>query len=163
MSSSRPGPVRPFLLLGLTAVALAALAVLVLSRPAPAPASACPAGALAGVQRPTELTVLDKASPCRTGVGVVRADHSEHDGDCHVNVKLDAPYTRLLNATNTTKAAGLLITEIIPKHRVTIPRIGSRVRILGAWVHDKATGWNELHPVWSMTVLSTGTGGTGTC
>jgi|1185.fasta_scaffold714141_1 hypothetical protein len=163
MTSSCPAPVRRFLFVALTVVALAVLAVLVLSRPASAPAAACPSGALAGVERPTQLIVLDKASPCRTGVGVVRADHSEHDGDCHVNVKLDAAYTGLLNATNKTKAGGLLITEVIPKHRVTIPRIGSRVRIVGTWVHDKATGWNELHPVWSMTVLSVGTGGTGSC
>jgi hypothetical protein len=94
---------------------------------------------------------------------VVRAEHREHDGDCHVNVKLEAPYARLLNAANRTKAAGLLITEVIPSHPVRIPQIGSRVRILGTWVRDKATGWRELHPVWSMTVLSAGSGGTGTC
>ena len=126
-------------------------------------AAACPGGALAGVQRPHQLTVLDPGSPCRTGVGVVRADHREHDGDCHVNVKLDAPYKALLNSVNTTKAGGLLITEVIPALSVAIPRIGSRVRILGTWVFDKATGWRELHPVWTIQVLSAGTGGTGSC
>lgn len=151
------------LLLALATLALAAAAALVLARPAPAPAAACPGSPLGGVQRPNQLTVLDKASPCRTGVGVVRADHREHDGDCHVNVKLDAPYTALLNAANTTKAHGLLITEVIPKHPVPIPRIGSHVRILGTWVLDKSTGWRELHPVWSITVLSAGSGTTGTC
>jgi hypothetical protein len=163
MTASRSSSVRPLVLVLAAVAALAGAAALALARPVPAPAAGCPGGALAGVQRPSRLTVLDTASPCRTGVGVVRADHAEHDGDCHVNVKLDAPYTRLLNSVNMSKAHGLLITEVIPKHRVAIPRLGSRVRILGTWVLDKATGWRELHPVWSITVLSRGTGGTGTC
>lgn len=160
MTSSCPAPVRRFLFVALTVVALAVLAVLVLSRPASAPAAACPSGALAGVERPTQLIVLDKASPCRTGVGVVRADHSEHDGDCHVNVTLDGPYTGLLNSVNRSAAGGNIITEVIPSHALAIPSVGSQVTIVGTWVNDHATGWNELHAIWSLSVQS---GGTGAC
>jgi hypothetical protein len=150
--------------LGAAAAALAVAGALALSPTTPATAVACPAGGpLKGVQRPRQLIVLDPASPCRTAVGVVRADHREHDGDCHVNVLLDRPYRALLNSTNTTKAHGLLITEVIPSHRRPSPRIGSRVRIFGTWVLDKATGWRELHPVWTIQVLRAGSGGTGTC
>jgi hypothetical protein len=146
------------------AVAAAAVAALLLLPTAPpASAAACPASPLAGVQRPHQLGVLDKASPCRTMTGVVRADHREHDGDCHVNVVPDAPFRGLMNAVNRTKAHGVLITEAIPAHRVAIPRAGSRVQITGTWVLDHATGWRELHPVWSIAVLSVGTGTRGTC
>jgi hypothetical protein len=142
---------------------VSALAVSALA-PASAPArGSCPANPLQGVQRPKQLVVIDRANPCRTAVGVVAANHREHDGDCHVNVNLEAPYRGLLNSVNVSRAHGLLITEVIPSHRRPIPPIGSRVRIFGTWVHDKATGWRELHPVWKIRVLSVGSGGTGTC
>jgi chitodextrinase len=128
--------------------------------PSPAPSGGCPANPLQGVQRPGQLTVLDGANPCRSVTGRVVSHHVEHDGDCHINVALDAPYTGLLNSVNRSAAGGSIITEVIPSHQLPIPSTGSQVAIVGTWVNDKATGWNELHAVWSMTVTS---GGSGTC
>jgi hypothetical protein len=148
------------------------LLALALLAPPRAGAATCPAVArnnpLASVQRPNQLTVQNRASPCRTITGIVVGDHKEHDGDCHVNLKPvtagDTAFAALLNAANK----GKLITEVLPRYpagfaRPLIPRIGSTVRITGTWVFDKATGWRELHPVWSITVTKVGKSGTGTC
>jgi hypothetical protein len=128
--------------------------------PTPAASGSCPANPLQGVQRPGQLTVLDGANPCRSITGRVASKHVEHDSDCHMNVALDAPYTGLLNSVNRSAAGGNLITEIIPSHTLAIPSVGSHVAVFGTWVNDHATGWNELHAVWSLQVLS---GGSGAC
>jgi hypothetical protein len=158
MSASTSHVYRRAVGLGISAAAMLGL---VLATPDRGSAARCPGRALSGVQRPRQLVVLDRASPCRTATGIVRSERGQHDGDCHVNVKTETP--RLLNSVNATKGRGLLITEVIPRHRVPLPPVGSRVRIYGTWVLDKATGWKELHPVWSIQVLVPGTGGTGTC
>lgn len=150
--------------LGAVAAAVAAgIVLLALAVPPHAGAAACPGAPLAGVQRPRQLTVLSPSSPCRSATGTVKGDHKEHDGDCHVNIALDPGQASLLNGANLSKAHGLLITEVIPKHALPIPRIGSHVTIFGTHVFDKATGWKELHPVWSIQVLTPGKGTTGTC
>ena len=124
--------------------------------PPPVSSSNCPSNPLVGVQRPGQLTVLDGSNPCRTVTATVSSKHVEHDGDCHINVRVDAPFSGLLNGVNN----GALITEVIPSHVLPIPTVGSHVTITGTWVNDKATGWNELHAIWSMSVQS---GGTGAC
>ena len=48
--------------------------------------------------------------------------------------------------------------ELIPEDQdsslIQIPEEGDRVRVVGAWVTDKAfNGWNEIHPVWQIEVL----------
>jgi chitodextrinase len=128
--------------------------------PPPPRAGNCPSNPKLGVQAPGNLTVLDPANPCRTAVGRVAASHVEHDGDCHVNIVVDPAYQGLLNAVNGTAARGQLITEVIPNHTLAIPSTGSRVSVFGSWVNDHSTGWNELHPVWTFTMLS---GSTGVC
>jgi chitodextrinase len=124
--------------------------------PPPAAGGSCPSNPLVGVQRPGQLTVLDGANPCRTMTGTVSSHHVEHDGDCHINVRPDSSFTGLLNGVN----AGQLITEVIPSHVLPIPTVGSHVSIFGTWVNDHATGWNELHAIWSMQVLA---GSNGAC
>ena len=124
--------------------------------PPPPSAADCPANPKQGVQVPSNLTVLDPATPCRTATGRVTGTQIEPDGDCHVNVSVDPQFDNLLNAVN----GGLLVTEVIPNHPLAIPTVGSRVSVFGSWVNDHASGWNELHPVWSFDVLS---GSTGTC
>jgi chitodextrinase len=128
--------------------------------PPPAGSGTCPSNPKQGVQVPGALTVLDPANPCRTATGRVAAAHVEHDGDCHVNISVDPPYQGLLNAVNGSAALGQLITEVIPSHTLAIPAVGSRVSIFGSWVNDHSTGWNELHPVWTYTMLA---GSTGVC
>ena len=124
------------------------------------PSAGCPSDPKQGVQAPRNLTVLDPTNPCRTATGRVMATHIEHDGDCHVNVALDSQYQTLLNSVNGSAARGQLITEVIPNHPLAIPEVGSRVTIVGSWVNDHSTGWNELHPVWSFGILS---GAAGVC
>ncbi|HEY3021009.1 MAG TPA: fibronectin type III domain-containing protein [Solirubrobacteraceae bacterium] len=128
--------------------------------PAPQPSGNCPSNPLVGVQRPGQLTVLDGSNPCRTATGTVFSTHVEHDGDCHVNLTPDSGSSGLMNGVNRSAAHGTLITEVIPSHTLPIPNVGSRVTIFGTWVNDKATGWNELHAVWSISVQS---GGNGSC
>jgi hypothetical protein len=84
-------------------------------------------------------------------VGVIASSAPMSDGDCHIKVKVDAEYRGLGGSS--------LVTEVIPKHRLPIPKVGSRVSVTGTWVRDVPNGWNELHPVWSFEVLSGSTGG----
>ena len=128
--------------------------------PPPVPAGSCPSNPLQGLQRPGQQTVLDGANPCRTVTGTVRSHHIEHDSDCHINFNVDAAYKGLLNGVNNSAAGGSLITEIIPSHWLSIPNVGARVTMTGTWTNDHATGWNELHAIWSLSVQS---GGTGSC
>jgi hypothetical protein len=124
--------------------------------PPPPGSAGCPSSPLKGVQVPGHLKVLDRANPCRTAVGVVTSTQPQADGDCHVRIKVDASYDSLLVSGNH----GELVTEVIPKHRVPIPKAGSRVSVMGTWVRDLGNAWNELHPVWSFQVIS---GSTGSC
>ena len=128
--------------------------------PPPTPAVSCPSNTLQGVQRPGQQTVLDPGHPCRTVTGTIRSHHVEHDSDCHINVNLDAPYKGLLNGVNNSAAGGSIIAEVIPSHWMAIPTVGSHVTITGTWTNDHATGWNELHAIWTMSVQS---GGNGSC
>src|SRR3954454_6122835 len=132
--------------------------------PPPAPAApaqgSCPSNPLQGLQRPGQQTVLDPGKPCRTVTGTIRSKHIEHDGDCHINVNVDAAYKGLLHGGNNSAAGGSLITEVIPSHWMSIPNTGARVTITGTWTNDHATGWKELHAIWTMPVQS---GGTGSC
>jgi chitodextrinase len=116
----------------------------------------CPSKPLQGVQVPGKLKVLDRANPCRTATGVVTSTARMSDGDCHIRIKLDAAYSSLLRSGNN----GALVAEVIPNHRIPIPKAGSRVSVTGTWVEDVPNAWNELHPVWSFQVLS---GSTGSC
>jgi chitodextrinase len=123
--------------------------------PAPAPSGNCPSKPLQGVQDPGHLKVIDRAHPCRTAVGRVTSTAPQADGDCHIKVTVDAQYTGLLNSANN----GSLVVEVIPNHKLPIPKPGSRVSIVGTWVKDLGNGWNELHPAWSFQMLSGSSGG----
>lgn len=107
---------------------------------------------LDGVYNPSRLKVLDPSDPCKTAVGVVTRIRGEHDGDCHVDLIVDRRYERLMNHVNV--ARGYLVTEVVPQNPAPIPTAGSRVSVTGTWVKDRATGWNELHPVWRIERLS---------
>jgi hypothetical protein len=107
---------------------------------------------LAGVYHPARLQVL---SPCTTATGIVAALRVEADGDFHANILLDRGQESLVNARNLTIQKGALVIEVIPADQSNVPppQIGSRVSITGAWVLDRDHGWQELHPVWSITPL----------
>ena len=93
----------------------------------------------------------------------------EADGDTHGWLKVDPEFQKLLNAGNQNDEGGNLVFEIICrfpvtqpdaktacanyKDKVTLPPVGSHVRIVGVYVHDTFHGqWMEMHPVTSIAV-----------
>jgi hypothetical protein len=94
----------------------------------------------------------------------------EADGDTHGWLKVDPQFADLLNPGNISNEGGNLVFEIVCKFPVTqtdaqpacstfhsaitIPRIGSHVRIVGTYVRDtNHAQWMEVHPVTSITVI----------
>jgi hypothetical protein len=93
----------------------------------------------------------------------------EADGDTHGWLKVDSQFENLLNAGNKNAEGGNLVFEIVCKYpvtqadavqacsnyqnKVTIPPVGSHVRIVGVDVQDTFHAqWMEIHPVTSITV-----------
>jgi len=95
----------------------------------------------------------------------------ENDGDTHGWLKVDPEFQNLLNSGNTNHEGGNLVFEIVCrfhvsqpadavtacanyKDHVTLPAVGSHVRIVGTLVQDTFHGqWIEIHPVTSITVV----------
>ena len=111
---------------------------------------------LKGVDRQARFTVL---SPCEHVVGIVHnmTGKKQEDGDYKFNLAVQKPYRKLLNEINIKQMQGMLVVEIIPKDQnsssVQIPKNGDKIGAYGAWVTDSPKGWNELHPVWNLTVF----------
>jgi hypothetical protein len=101
-----------------------------------------------------------------------QADGTRHekDGDTHGWLKVDLGFENLLNSGNINDENGNLVFEIICKFpvtqpdakascqgytdRITLPPVGSHVRIVGRYVQDTFHGqWNEIHPVTSIAVI----------
>ena len=90
---------------------------------------------------------------------------SELDGDYHILVALPDSSKYLLNDENTSYQNGYLVTEIVKAHKtilnifsktdnkLPIPQAGDSVIITGPWVLDRIHGWNEIHPIDSITIL----------
>jgi hypothetical protein len=85
-------------------------------------------------------------------------------GDTHGWLKLDPQYSNLLNDGNQTYQGGNLVFEIVCYYpvkqqdakaacrqyesNVTLPPVGTHVRITGTYVQDTNHGhWMEIHPV----------------
>jgi hypothetical protein len=100
------------------------------------------------------------------------ADGTRHekDGDTHGWLKVDHEFENLLNAGNKSDEDGNLVFEIVCKFpvtqadakaacqgytdHVTLPPVGSHVRIVGRYVQDTFHAkWMEIHPVTSITVV----------
>ena len=96
----------------------------------------------------------------------------EADGDTHGWLKVDPGFENLLNAGNTSDEGGNLVFEIVCKFKVTqtdaegrpgcqgfkntltIPPVGSHVRVVGSYVQDtNHAQWMEIHPVTSITAV----------
>jgi hypothetical protein len=120
------------------------------------------------VYNPTRLQVV---APCKSVLGLIESKRVEKDGDYHIRVKLDPPFSNLINSANMKNQFGDLVVEPICVNRVTqadaisacqnfhqnisIPPIGSYVNITGSYVLDKQHGnWAEIHPVTSITKIS---------
>src|ERR1051325_1490884 len=119
------------------------------------------------VYNPTRLQVVDN---CKSVTGVIESKRVEKDGDFHIRVKLDPPFLNMINSANIQNQFGDLVVEPICVNKVTqadaisacqnfrqnisIPPIGSHVKIIGSYVLDKEHGsWAEIHPVTSITTI----------
>jgi len=119
-----------------------------------AAATICPTNPLLGVHDPTRLQVLNA---CATFVGtVITAPKQYADGDFAFWVAPDAAYASMLNAKN--RSEGGIHAEIIPvdQGKVRPPSLHAHIRVIGAHVYDRWNGWNEMHPVWKIEILSGG-------
>jgi len=128
------------------------------------------------VYHPQRLVIKD-ACISVTGV-IVDATHGkrkdgvrhEADGDTHGWLRVDPLFRNLLNAGNLSDEGGNLVFEVICKFRVTqadakaacmgmqssvsIPPVGTRVRITGSLVRELNHGhWMEIHPVTKIEVI----------
>jgi hypothetical protein len=116
----------------------------------------------------TEILVDATANQAKKEPDGVR---HEKDGDTHRWLKVDAEFDELLNAGNNSDEGGNLVFEIVCRFpvtqpdaqsachgytdRVTLPPIGSYVRVVGRYVQDTFHAqWNEIHPVTSITVIA---------
>jgi len=109
---------------------------------------------LAQVQDPSKLELLQ---PCVVASGVVIFKFRNTDGDWHIQIlPTNRGTAHLLNKHNLAEAGGTLVVEVIPADQaaVTLPHLGSRVRVTGALVTDRGYGWHELHPAWQIVALS---------
>jgi Protein of unknown function (DUF3761) len=116
-------------------------------------ASYCPSASMAlnGVYHPSRLHVL---ASCKRATGTVRTVRREQDGDLHIDVQLIPAFQKLLNAGNTAKQHGWLVVEFMARDggHLAAPSVGDQITIVGAWVLDAEHGWNEIHPVWRLTL-----------
>jgi hypothetical protein len=109
-----------------------------------------PARTLSGVYHPSRLRVLD---PCRHATGRVASVRHEPDGDLHIDVALDRQYRRLLAPGNSAQH-GNLVVELMARDggHLPGPHVRDRIALTGAWVDDTLHSWNELHPVWAVSL-----------
>jgi hypothetical protein len=106
---------------------------------------------------------------CIAVTGTIRHIKREGDGDDHIQLVVDPEFSKLLNQRNKTAQGDTLIVETVCQGPVMqgdaevacrdfhspvgIPKAGSKVRVVGSYVLDKAGGWMEIHPVSSIEVL----------
>jgi hypothetical protein len=109
---------------------------------------------------------------CITITGTVANKINEADGDIHIRVTVDAAYSYMINSSNVSGQHGDLVVEPVCTHTVTqsdaiascvgfsnsvyIPNVGEHVAATGAYVTDNNHGWNEIHPVTSITIAARG-------
>jgi hypothetical protein len=119
--------------------------------------------------RPQErLQVIEQ---CLTVTGTIVSAVPEKDGDYHLRIDVDEK--ALLNSKNMSDQHGFLVVEPVCENAVSQrdtleegvcttfrqavfdpSMIGMRVSITGAYVTDMQHGWNEIHPVTSITPIT---------
>jgi hypothetical protein len=132
--------------------------------------AACPGDPHAHVYSPDRLQLL---AACIKVTGTIEEEQAEPDGDYHVRLRLDPGQTCVgqpcLDADNVSGQAGDLLLEPVCENPVTqadavaacqgyhnplvLPRVGSHVEVTGPFVLDTDHGWNEIHPLESVTVV----------
>jgi len=113
------------------------------------------------VYHPYRLRVVRQ---CLTVEGVVTHVAHERDGDVHIRLLPDGPWSWTLRPANYTGQHGDLVLEPVCvrtptqasaveactgyRSPLTVPTVGEHVRVTGAYVYDlDHGGWAELHPV----------------
>lgn len=123
------------------------------------------------VYNPDRLKVV---TACLRVTGTVAAIRSEADGDLHILLALDAPFSHLLTPANQGVELGDLVVEPVCVHSVTqadaiascaadpdpvrsLPGLGWHIWMEGRYVFDEDHGgWAELHPLYRWARLGTG-------
>ena len=111
---------------------------------------------------------------CMSVTGTVSSLTYEADGDIHIRLTVDAQYDTMLNSANYSGEGGHLVCEPLCAttctqadamascagftNTVYIPAAGEYVKVTGSYVTDNDHGWNELHPVSRIVLVSTTTG-----
>ena len=124
----------------------------------------CDADLWRHVYRADRLRVVAR---CTSVDGRVTSLDRGQDGDLHI--ALDPDHASILNLVNAIHGHRQLVVEVICEHtpadrdaaaacaaftaRVTVPKVGDRVRVTGAYVTDRETGWNEIHPATRIEIL----------
>jgi hypothetical protein len=108
---------------------------------------------------------------CVSVTGTLKSARAEKDGDFHIRLRLDPQYNSMVNAKNKSGQRGSLVVEPIcmnpvkqkdtlsehvcdgfSQHVYTPDMLRKHVRVTGAYVIDMEHGWNEIHPVTSITI-----------
>lgn len=132
--------------------------------------AACVGDPHAHVYSPDRLQLL---APCIELTGTIDSKTPEADGDYHIRLRLDPGQTcagqPCLDARNVSDQADDLILEPVCENPITqadavaacqgydnplvLPSVGSHVSVMGPFVVDTDHGWNEIHPLESITVI----------
>lgn len=112
------------------------------------------------VYNPGRLKIIKN---CITVSGIITESSAEKDGDQHMLLKPDKGQEGLLTAKNMKNKKGNLVIEAICVNKIrdskvgdackgyvnqiTLPAVGSHVRVSGSLVLDTHNGWNEIHPI----------------
>jgi len=134
------------------------------------PNSECNSSLWNHVYSPIRFSVFDS---CFIVTGTVKSAWTETDGDMHIRLTVDPQFDTMINSYNKSGEAGCLVLEPIcdttPTYSpaitpcsgfvntVYIPAAGEYVYVQGSYVNDGVHGWNEIHPVtkiWIVTAVA---------
>ncbi len=131
---------------------------------ASSPTAGCNQSLWSHVYHAYRLKVIEA---CKAVTGVITIIRKEPDGDYHILLNPDPEFAGMINAKNVSGEHGYLVLEPVCVNSVTqtdavsscasfhssvtVPPVGTHVRVLGAYVLDVDHGWNEIHPVSSIT------------
>lgn len=130
--------------------------------------AACASDAVLGhVYHPFRLIVY---SHCISVPGTVVSVKQEGDGDVKIGLAPDPDYQYTVNLGNRLFHHNELVVEIVCAHpaggaaalkscanytnEIVIPLEGQRVTVVGQHVLDTLHGWNEIHPVYTVSPLA---------
>ena len=129
--------------------------------------------ALSGVWNPSRLGVNN---PCQQASGtVVKIEQPEADGDMDLYISLDPQWKSLAGDPASIKnlhrwGPGEMLWEEMPRDApgntknpsgLPAPALNDHVTVTGAWARDTLHGYNEIHPIWSISIDGKGSGTSG--